>query len=415
VETLAETGRFAECLDRSTCARASRMPLLPVGYALIWRAGARSLVSLGVVKNLVLAAVLLPCLAYHLAGETRRRWRWLIAAGLSAVFLSPYYLRTAADVQAEEALLYDLLLAATFLLLGITRRMAGGRAVHPGVPCALAGIGCALYLLKSSTLLAAACLVLAGAVLGCRGRPRTRAIVLAMFAGTIVGWGVRNQVTTGRFSIGTSFDGSNLYRGWHPLTARLYPEVSLDRLINTPAVELADGQVIRVPATRGRETFANEWAWSDHYRADAIRWARGNPADLLAVTAEKAWVFFADVRAYPVSAAAGFRRRDFAAWMQGAGMAWMGLVRLAQLSCVVLLVLLFRASRREGWLASAPVPLLAAYAIPCLIGFAYQRHTTAWACVVLVVAIDLAARISALRATGEGMRKPLPHPFPAAA
>jgi hypothetical protein len=384
------------------------MPVLPVTYALIWRAGATSLLTLAIVKNLVLAAVMLPCVAYYLAGETRRRWRWVIAAGLAGVLLSPYYLRTAADVQAEEALLYDLLLSATVLLLGIARRRAGGRSIRPIVLYAFAAMCCTLYLLKSTMLLAAGCLMLPGTFFGVRGRPRTRAIVLAMFVGTVVSWGVRNVVTTGRFSVGTSFDGSNLYRGWHPLTARLYPEVTLDRLIDTPAVQLPEGGMLRIPPTRGRETFADEWAWSDHYRANALRWARSNPADLVAVTTEKAWVFFADVRAYPLSTTAEFRQREIAPWMRIAGVAWMVSVRLAQVLCVVLLVVLFRASRKDWLFASGPVPLLVAYPIPCLIGFAYQRHVTAWACVVLVLVIDLAARVSSLRASAAG-RKPSGH------
>lgn len=392
--TLVEHGRFAECVQAS-CARSSRMPLLPVFYAALWSAGARSLMAIAVAKAVLMALLLLPCIAYYLAAlPPRGRLRPMAAALLLAVFLSPYYLRTAADVQAEEAILCDLLLALGFLLLAMCHRRAGGASGGTRAAVAVTALASALFLLKSSMILAAGIAVLAAAVLsGSRGRVLAAAGMAAAFAAVVGGWSLRNLQASGRFSPGTSYEGANLYRGWNPLTSRFYPEVSLDRLMNSRTVQMADGSVVHPPPLPRRNAFADEWAWNDHYRSRAVEWARAEPAALAAVTGEKARVFLAEVRAYPISTDTVFTPRAYPGVMMRAGEAWMVLGRLAQLLIVPLLLVLWRRTERRRWLAWIPAALLAAYALPYLVGFAYQRHLTPWVCLLMVYALDLAWQV----------------------
>jgi hypothetical protein len=271
--------------------------------------------------------------------------------------------------------------------------MEAGRDVCTGTAAALTALACAIFLLKSSMILVAA-ILLGTTVLACgRRRAPAAAAMAAVFVLAAGGWGARNLVASGRFSVGTSYEGVNLFRGWNPHTARLYPEVSLDRLMDSPTVELADGSVVHLRPEPLLAAFDDEWAWNDYYRARAVRWARENPRGGLAVTGEKLWVFFATVRAYPVSRDAVFTPREFPGWTQRAGEGWMALGRLAQLGIVVILLVLWRGSPDRCWLPWIPAALLAAYAFPYIVGYAYQRHVTPWMCLLLVYALDLAWRL----------------------
>lgn len=117
---------------------------------------------------------------------------------------------------------------------------------------------------------------------------RTRSARIAGFGYVVVfislaGLGLFTQHVAGRFTVQSSWEGWNLYKGNNPATKDTYPYYSLDVL----------DYAGKVKADR---PLRDEWDHNAYFRTQALDFIRRHPGEFLENAARKAWVFFFEIR-----------------------------------------------------------------------------------------------------------------------
>lgn len=122
------------------------------------------------------------------------------------------------------------------------------------------------------------------AVVGIRANSwRSAALVFLVVVASMLGLACFNEQVSGRFTVGSSWEGWNLYKGNNPETSRLYPWRSLDTLDY-------EGKVIADRPLR------DEWDHNTYFENKAWTYIKAFPGMFLRNTLTKAWVFFFEVR-----------------------------------------------------------------------------------------------------------------------
>lgn len=186
-------------------------------------------------------------------------------------------------------------------------------------------------------------------------------VVLAFVIGGFALLASFNARHSGRFTIGSSWEGWNLHKGNCEHTAALYPPYSLDILDY-------EGKV------QAERRLADEWDHNAYFRQRAVDFIRAHPAEFLGLAARKAWVFFGEVR--PTGLAHRGESR-YASPQYLLQIPWMIVFRVALWSAIALaLRTIWCAPRRsdEGTVALTYLVFLALYSGFHVVGFAYERH-----------------------------------------
>lgn len=277
----------------------------------------------------------------------------LLAVG--AVATMPRWVLNVFEVGLEEA--YNIpVLALLFTLLWFSpagERRASSWAVSIGLLLVL------LVFLKSSMVYW--CLAVP-VVLWLRDRRGwTSGIVLGFVLAGFALLATFNARHSGRFTIGSSWEGWNLYKGNCEHTAALYPPYSLDILDY-------EGKV------QAERRLVDEWDHNTYFRQRAVDFVRAHPVQFLELAARKAWVFFVEVR--PTGLAHRGESR-YASPQHLLQIPWMIVFRIALWSAIALaLRTIWCAPRRadEWTVALTYLVFLALYSGFHVIGFAYERH-----------------------------------------
>jgi hypothetical protein len=195
------------------CFHAARMPINALVVALGIRLFGDRYLPVAFFKTILL---LLPLqLAIYLVWRRLPSSPWRAAAItllLLAPFAIPAFLADVANIVVEEGYSYSFLAAALALLF--FGRRSPSRRCGPGerlqallFALSLAG----LYLSKSSML--PAVLVLAAGFFLLQRATAPRLLVALLVAAAPLGWAIHQHHASGRYSVGTSFDGINLHKG----------------------------------------------------------------------------------------------------------------------------------------------------------------------------------------------------------
>lgn len=394
IRSLHTTGDLAFC-RKSFCSYSTRMPLIPWLYHLLGYLTLNSLV-VAAIKNVALSLFVVWSFRHLLRSQqvfhskALESWCWL----LPVVVLSPAVIKHASAITYEEGILIELGLLWTFAFLLTARMLANkeaGAKAGPAVMMVL--LSAVIYMAKSSMLSLLMASLLLGLLVVIQRRHWPTLVSLLCALSLPLAWGVRNENVTGRFSVMTSWDGENMYRGASDLGYRLYPDVMLDRIFDSSEFHLRDGTVVKHEALPSIGHFKDEWVWNDHYRALALQWVQQHPAEALLYTGQKVFNFFVRIEKTPYQ-----YQSDGSEIAQRFGvqnlltMAWLLAGRLLT---VVMLVLLWRlAMRRDTGSVHLVLGVLmvnAAYAAPYILGFNYERHITPYlvivtACVAMLLA-----------------------------
>jgi hypothetical protein len=275
-------------------------------------------------------------------------------------FLIPAFLADVTNLQVDEGFSYSFLaLGAAILFFGRSERRAVGTASRHGIRRALlfAAALDGLYLSKSGMQLAV--LVLLAGFLALEKQTSLRWLVLVLVAAAPLGWALHQHHASGRYSLGTSFDGINLHEGNNAAFLRNYPPVHGDSL-DWYDFELNRGV-----------SFPDEWSFNDYHLRSAFEYLRTHPKETLLGDARKLKILFFSLEKYGSTANLGARQR-----IQIAGMlAFRVIFWIATASSIFLLLRNHPPADRSLRVKAATfLALVAASTLPFLVGFAYTRH-----------------------------------------
>ncbi len=363
---------------------ARRMPLQPVFLAAVALLGGGAW-SAVVIKLVLLVGVAGISIARFAAERGRVWWRsppWM--ALLAVLALCPMFAKHLSQLGYEEG--WSIVLVPCLLVAGLAvlDPSPAARRSRPAWCFWFGALAAGLFLLKSAylPLHLCACAALGWVWLGHGERRAGWALLLALAAP--LGWSAFVFVRSGHASLGTSWDGENLFRGFCEACTRVYPSHSLDRLFDTPVIATPSGAVY-TEALPARCDFPDEWAWDAHYRSRALAAAGSSAPGLAGYWLQKLAVVLVEVRPVPLLGAGGALRALLVA-------SSFVLARGA-----IVLALVFGWRRRAELRRFAPGLVFASAALlalvaPLLVAFAYDRHTF----VVLVAILFLAASIATM-------------------
>jgi hypothetical protein len=343
------------------CFHAARMPMSAMVVALGMRLFGDHYLRVACFKTLLL---LLPVgLCIYLV------WRCLPRSGgrrLSVVLLllAPFamtaFLADVTNILVDEGYLYGLLALAVALLFfdAPTRLTIGGLSRALLFAAAVDGV----YLSKSGTLPVVVALTVGFFMV--ERRAALRWLVVVLVAAAPLGWAVHQHHASGRYSVGTSFDGINLHKGNNAGFLEHYPPRRGD------SMDWYDFEL-----NRGLY-FGDEWSFNDYHQKAALDYLRAHPRETLEGDVRKANVLFLAVEKSGGTATYGVRKL-----IEDGGMVVFRL--MLWIAILGAIYLLFRRrgpnrrSHRSLRVASGVfLAVVAACALPFLAGFAYTRHVS---------------------------------------
>gem|GEM_PF-1035088 len=357
--------------DAPLCFHAARMPMASWTVAAGMLLFGDSFVRVSLFKIVLLLlplefAVLLVC--RRMPASRLRRTACVLL--LVVPFGMTIFIANVVNLQVEEDYAYSLIACAFGIVLfgplGFPKAGGGGSkpggggadtdyfALFAGVVFVLAADG--LYLSKSSLSLAAG--VLAAAFLVQQRGLGARLAVLGLVLAAPVGWAMYVHHASGRYDIGTSLDGFNLHKGNGPIFMAHYPPPPLSSLDDY------DDEL-----NRGL-SFGNEWSLNDYHMRAGVEYIRTHPRETLIGEWRKFKLLYLSLTKYGSSDSHGLKLL-----VEKEGLVLFRSIFWATVSASVL-ALFSRRLRGLRGAATAYLALVAACALPYLIGFGYTRHAS---------------------------------------
>lgn len=279
--------------------------------------------------------------------------RFATALLLFAPFAITAFLACVVNLAVEEGYSY------AFLALAVAILFFSEEFSLPMTLLFAGALDC-LYLSKSSMLPAVIVLLIGYVRLQRRWRLRILAVALVMIAPA--GWAIYQHHASGRYTLSTSLDGINLHKGNNETFLEHYPPSGGDTL------DRFDQDL-----NRGQH-FTNEWNFNDYHRHAAIDYAVHHPRETLRGDLRKLNVFFISITKIGSQNLHG----RLAIFWETATLLLFRLILWAAIASS-LLALLRPATPRDPSrrvLAGFFLALIAACALPYIVGFAFTRHAS---------------------------------------
>ena len=383
ITSLYERGSLEACgvpVGLDFCGVATRMPLLPLMYASLAKVIGLQQVHIAIAKTVLFTSLLWLAVIYFSRTLNRYPLHRLALVALSALlFLGPQYLKHAMSIHYEESLLIDLL-PAYFLLLGALIVKRRSELPLSGfdhwILVFLLLFGASLYFLKASMLFLGIITILAPLVL-LKVPMWMRLFAFLPFLLGLVWWGGVNYNYHGTVRLGSSYNGENFYRGQNAYSYKIYPEIHLDRLIDSSEAILNSGERFTLPNWHLHfPPFKGEWEWHDYFKQLGEQWIKEHPADALAFTLRKVYVFYLEPRKVPFrqSANPATEPQNYNEASLIAGTLWITLLRVLFFAGVIMAIRELWKYRRVDNFALWYFLFIGAYSAPYIVGFGYQRH-----------------------------------------
>src|SRR5260370_29669920 len=196
------------------------------------------------------------------------------------------------NIRVGEGYLYSFLAVAVALLFfdAETGLRIGGLSRALLFAAALDGV----YLSKSGAL--PVVVVLTAGFLVVERRAGLRWLVVVLVAAAPLGWAVHQHHASGRYSVGTSFDGINLHKGNNAGFLEHYPPAHGD------SMDWYDFEL-----NRGLH-FGDEWSFNDYHQKAALDYLRAHPRETLEGDVRKLNVLFFSLEKYGGTASHGVTR-----------------------------------------------------------------------------------------------------------
>lgn len=332
---------------------AHRLPFIPFFLMALGDVFGDNLGRVALAKCLLFGAVL--AAAFNLVLCHGRAPLWVVLLFTGVAFTMPRWVLNVFEVGLEEA--YNIpvltLLFATLWFSPEEERRKWAWGGSAGLMLAL------LVFLKSSMVYW--CLAVP-VLLWLQERSRRNALVaLGLVAVALCGLAAFNQLQSGRFTIGSSWEGWNLYKGNCEHALATYPPYSLD-LLDYEGKVVAD------------RPLADEWEHNGYFKQKAVDFIKAHPGQFVELCLRKAWIFYGEVRASGLAQRGESRSARPEYLLQ---IPWMVVFRVMLWAAIGLaLVTLWRAPWRSAPSVTALTYLgfLFLYSGFHVVGFAYERH-----------------------------------------
>jgi hypothetical protein len=348
------------------CFHAARMPITAMVVALGMRLFGDHYLRVACFKTLLL---LLPVeLAVYLVWWCLPRSGWrrlLVVVLLLAPFAITAFLADVTNILVEEGYSYSFLAFAIALLFFGWQVRPATRGLAHALLFATAVDG--IYLAKSGMLPTVVVLVAGFLLVERRVGPQWLVVVLVAVAP--MGWALHQHHASGRYSVGTSFDGINLHKGNNAGFLEHYPPPQGD------SMDWYDFEL-----NRGLH-FSDEWSFNDYHQKVALDYLRAHPRETFKGDVRKVDVLFFAVEKSGGTATYGVRKL-----IEDAGMVVFRLMLWTAILCAIYLLFWTRdpnrrshrsRSHRSLRVASGVfLAVVAACTLPFLAGFAYTRHVS---------------------------------------
>jgi len=316
---------------------------LVMGDHITWLVGFKALLLL------VCLCLIVRKFSVHLPKNGPRAW-WCLALLLSPMVCTAT-LANLVNLQVEEG--YALVpFTALCASLFQPRSTHGDSASGAGSAIATGCLMSLLLLTKSAYL--PLCVVL---LIGYFWLGATRihvAIVAVLLGVTMLAWASYQWSFSGRFTIGTSVDGLNFYKGNNPQFLDRYPPAP-----GTTLDQYDEEILAKFPSE-------NEWARNDDFKNAAIQYIVSHPLETVIGVARKFYYSAVALQKYGSSASGKWQER-----LEFLGLLITRLLFFGALMVALRDVWQRTAHSQHGWLFLAVV---GATLLPYLAGFAYTRH-----------------------------------------
>jgi hypothetical protein len=268
------------------------------------------------------------------------------------------------NLQVEEGYSYSFLALALAILFFWMRTPANPMLPGPGfLGTVLFAISVdAIYLAKSA--MAPATLVLTIAFILRERRTALRILVLLLVAAAPLGWAMHQHHASGRYAFGTSVDGINLHKGNNEAFLERYPPPAGD------SMDRFDSEL-----NRGLH-FSDEWSFNDYHQRAALTYLRTHPKRTLQAGLYKLDVIFIAIRKSGSAESHGLMLLvETGGFLLFRVLLWIAII------CSIVGILRSHPERysvRPTWISDGFIflALIAACALPYILGFAYSRHVS---------------------------------------
>jgi hypothetical protein len=346
------------------CFHAARMPMSALVVALGIRLLGDHYLRVACFKTLLLLLPVGLCiyLVWRCLPRSRAH-RLFVALLLLAPFAMTAFLADVTNILVDEGYLYSFLAVAVALLFFTMQSWPAMGGWSRAVVFAVALDG--LYLSKSGAL--PVVVVLTVGFLMVERRAGLRWLVVVLAAAAPLGWAVHQHHASGRYSVGTSFDGINLHKGNNAGFLDHYPPPHGDSM-DWYDFELSRGMY-----------FGDEWSFNDYHRRATLDYVRAHPRETLAGDGRKLNVLFFSMEKYGGCASHGLRKM-----IEDAGMVVFRLMLWTAIVSAIYVLLrtrgfdrrVHRSDRSLRVASGVFLAVVAACALPYVAGFAYTRHVS---------------------------------------
>jgi hypothetical protein len=366
---------FNSCLppfmpsNAEVCVYATRMPGMPLLLSGLAKIVGTKALNVALAKTVVMALLAAGLLAV-LGRDLRLTWTGLVL--LYAIYCGPQPLKHSATLEYEDGLLTDMALCLAVCLCHLVRaNQSESKRRRDGMTIVGASIAAGMYLTKATALPELLLVVAAALAAKSIGR-NAKLACMAVAILSLAGWGWHNQKFSNAPHFSSSWNGENLFRGNDTGAYRIYPEISLDRIMDSTQATLDSGVSVPLGNYSRKFYFTDEWSWDAYYQRRALAWMQSNPTTAFLFFLKKAWVTLFEIRHTPTYISATQKLPLYPPITRALMTAWMLVGRLAMFA------LIGRALRDGARCRQAErlwiVALVFASCLPYMLVFAYERH-----------------------------------------
>ena len=370
---------FSISLGQEECLRSSRMPALPLVVSLLGLFS-KNQITVAIVKASLFELIQIFLCFLYIKRYPKHKLRPLFFTGFIVIFLSPMFIKHSVQISYEEGFIFNLLpyLIILFLLcccdlVGFNLSIRFRKIIWPSLLMVIT----ILFFFKSSLIVIfILSWILAFIFYIKHFKSKIFCLMLAFSFLTVSFWGIHNYIKGGHFSLGTSWDGENLFRGNNTDGYKIYPMLSLDNLMVTnPKNGLGGIYYLKTTELPSYSSFKNEWAWDNFYKKKSISWIEQNPKLWLMFTAKKIYVLFITLKhtPYQVHAYEEDNNKNIRILLSGFSLF---ILRISEFIFLMLSIKnILTGKKQDKVLLLLIFSFILAYSLPYIIGFAYERHS----------------------------------------